>query len=91
MAPLGTVFNSSVPSGDFTLADTSEKLAKQKSGLPHSEQSPLLFVAGGSDITPMLGLITQALTQRRHVTLLYYCVTLMSHDKFVLVFILCTA
>lgn len=71
-APLGTVFNSSVPSGDFTLADTSEKLTKQKSGLPHSEQSPLLFVAGGSGITPMLGLITQALTQRRHVTLLYY-------------------
>ena len=71
-APLGTVFNSSLPSGDFTLTDTSAKLAKQKNKMPRSEQSPLLFIAGGSGITPMLGLITQALVQKRHVTLLYY-------------------
>ena len=71
-APIGTVFNSSLPSGDFTLADTSAKLAKHENKMPHSEQSPLLFIAGGSGITPMLGLITQALVQKRHVTLLYY-------------------
>lgn len=70
--PLGTVFNSSLPSGDFTLADTSAKLAKHKNKMPRSEQSPLLFIAGGSGITPMLGLISQALVQKRHITLLYY-------------------
>ncbi|WP_201554279.1 flavin reductase family protein [Psychrobacter sp. 72-O-c] len=34
--------------------------------------SPLLFIAGGSGITPMLGLITQALQYGHQVTLLYY-------------------
>ncbi len=60
-APIGTIFDSSMPSGDFTL---------QQSSL--TDQAPLLFIAGGSGITPMLGLITQALTDKRHVTLVHY-------------------
>lgn len=81
-APLGTVFDSSLPSGDFTLADTSAKLTKQKSELSRSKQSPLLFIAGGSGITPMLGLITQALAQSRTVTLLYYHRTSLAKSPF---------
>ena len=60
-APIGTIFDSSIPSGDFTL---------QQASL--ANQAPLLFIAGGSGITPMLGLITQALTDKRHVTLVHY-------------------
>lgn len=81
-ASLGTVFDSSLPSGDFTLADTSAKLTKQKSELSRSKQSPLLFIAGGSGITPMLGLITQALAQSRTVTLLYYHRTSLAKSPF---------
>ena len=81
-APLGTVFNSSLPSGDFTLADTSAQLAEQKSEPSCSKQSPLLFIAGGSGITPMLGLITQALAQSRNVTLLYYYRTSLAKAPF---------
>lgn len=61
---LGTVFDSGIPSGDFTL--------KKSQPIINSSYSPLLFIAGGSGITPMLGLITQALKQNRQVTLLYY-------------------
>lgn len=65
LAPLGTIVDTSMPSGDFTLAQaaTSDKQPALK---------PLLFIAGGSGITPMLGLITQALQERRQVTLLHY-------------------
>lgn len=65
-ALLGTIFDTSVPSGDFTLQQTAI------GDIPTSTQSPLLFIAGGSGITPMLGLITQALQARRQVTLLHY-------------------
>ncbi|WP_201588878.1 flavin reductase family protein [Psychrobacter fozii] len=69
-ASLGTIFDSSLPSGDFTLAQA--KLDTQSANqLPPAPQS-LLFIAGGSGITPMLGLITQALSQSHTVTLLYY-------------------
>ena len=81
-APLGTVFNSSLPSGDFTLADISAKLTRHTEGISRSEQSPLLFIAGGSGITTMLGLITQALAQKRHVTLLYYHRTSLAKTPF---------
>lgn len=81
-APLGTIFNSSLPSGDFTLADISAKLTRHTEGISRSEQSPLLFIAGGSGITPMLGLITQALAQKRHVTLLYYHRTSLAKTPF---------
>ena len=74
-AVIGTIFNSSLPSGEFTL---SHKLVEQQASqiselvsLTHS-QAPLLFIASGSGITPMLGLITQALQNRHQVTLLYY-------------------
>lgn len=77
-ASLGTVFDSSLPSGDFTLADTSAKLTKQNSEVSRSKQSPLLFIAGSSGITPMLGLITQALSNGHQVTLLHYSQTVSS-------------
>lgn len=60
-AAIGTIFDSSAPSGDFTLQQASS-----------ANQAPLLFIAGGSGITPMLGLITQALADKRQVTLAHY-------------------
>ena len=74
-AALGTVFNSSLPSGEFTLAH--KFLEQQASQISEplsliSAQVPLLFIASGSGITPMLGLITQALQNGHQVTLLHY-------------------
>ena len=74
-AALGTIFNSSLPSGEFTLAHT--VLAQQASQISKSLSLtpiplPLLFIASGSGITPMLGLITQALQNGHPVTLLHY-------------------
>ena len=76
-AALGTIFNSSLPSGEFTLAHI--VLAKQTSQISEpvslnslSVPAPLLFIASGSGITPMLGLITQALQNGHQVTLLHY-------------------
>ena len=74
-AAIGTIFNSSLPNGEFTLAQaTSGQQAKQISEplSPTSAQVPLLFIASGSGITPMLGLITQALQNGHLVTLLHY-------------------
>ncbi|TXD96902.1 iron-sulfur cluster-binding domain-containing protein [Psychrobacter frigidicola] len=64
-APIGTIFDSGIPSGDFTLAQASLLALSTK-------QPPLLFIASGSGITPMLGLIKQALQAERAVTLLHY-------------------
>ena len=74
-AALGTIFNSSLPSGEFTLAHS--MLAQQASQISKSLSLtpiplPLLFIASGSGITPMLGLITQALQNGHPVTLLHY-------------------
>ena len=74
-AALGTIFNSSLPSGEFTLAHS--MLAQQASQISEplpliSVSVPLLFIASGSGITPMLGLITQALQNGHPVTLLHY-------------------
>ena len=74
-AALGTIFDSSLPSGEFTLAH--RILAQQTSQISEplpltSLQAPLLFIASGSGITPMLGLITQALQNGHQVTLLHY-------------------
>jgi ferredoxin-NADP reductase len=74
-AALGTIFNSSLPSGEFTLAHT--VLAQQASQISKSLSLtpiplPLLFIASGSGITPMLGLITQALQNGHPVTLVHY-------------------
>lgn len=77
--PLGMVVNSSVPSGSFTLAQAS--LAKPTNAPINGQATAksmlknptsLLFIAGGSGITPMLGLITQALQCKYEVTLLHY-------------------
>ena len=74
-AALGTIFNSSLPSGEFTLAHS--VLAQQASQISEplpliSVSVPLLFIASGSGITPMLGLITQALQNGHPVTLIHY-------------------
>ena len=74
-AAIGTIFDSSLPMGKFTLAHT--VFAQQESQIVEplavtSVQVPLLFIAGGSGITPMLGLITQALQNGHPVTLLHY-------------------
>ena len=74
-AAIGTIFNSSLPSGEFTLAH--RVLAQQASQISEplpliSVPAPLLFIASGSGITPMLGLITQALQNGHQVTLLHY-------------------
>ena len=81
-AKLGEVFDAGIPNGDFTLEQMtlnrpSQILQSQANKLTQNtlEQSALaslLFIAGGSGITPMLGLITQALEQGYLVTLLYY-------------------
>lgn len=71
-ARIGAIFDTSVPSGEFTLAHLQSKL-NEKCVEPSSlTEVPLLFIASGSGITPMLGLITQALHQGYQVTLLYY-------------------
>jgi len=83
-ATLGAIFDSSLPTGDFTLGQaaltkqagfSTEKPSIKKLSAKNSEVknlSPLLFIAGGSGITPMLGLITQALQRGHQVILLYY-------------------
>ena len=69
---LGAVFDSNIPTGDFTLDRSHSALSLQANSSVDSVDVPLLFIASGSGITPMLGLITQALQQNRQVTLLYY-------------------
>lgn len=64
---LGSVFNSSMPSGEFTLQQINMQAEH-----PSVDRTPLLLIAGGSGITPMLGLITQALQNEHNVTLLHY-------------------
>ena len=64
VAEIGEVYDCSLPQGNFTLM-SHEVSASQ----------PLGFVASGSGITPMPGLIAEALqtgTNKRPVTLLYY-------------------
>lgn len=79
-APLGVIVDSSLPNGEFTLGYATSKM--QTTGLPSAGQSPLLCIAGGSGITPMLGLITEALAQKRDVTLLYYNRTSLTKTPF---------
>ncbi|MGP4951476.1 flavin reductase family protein [Psychrobacter sp. T6-1] len=59
-AALGDVFECSTPSGSFILPSALD------------DSAPILCIASGSGITPMLGLITQALKSGRTVTLLHY-------------------
>ncbi|WP_367109012.1 flavin reductase family protein [uncultured Psychrobacter sp.] len=67
LAPIGSVFGTSRPSGNFVLQS---RILAAKSSL--AKPAPLLCIAGGSGITPMLGLVTQALADGRQVTLLHY-------------------
>lgn len=78
-AALNTIFDSSIPSGDFTLEQASSprqiKLANRNMETKNSvseELTPILCIASGSGITPMLGLVTQALQHGHRVTLLHY-------------------
>ena len=66
---LGSIVNSSVPSSTFTLPPSPITTRIESNT---EKPVPLLFIAGGSGITPMLGLITQALENGHRVTLLYY-------------------
>lgn len=61
-AAIGTIVDTTLPSGSFTLPQEQ----------PNQPLAPLLFIAGGSGITPMLGLIEQALAIGHAVTLLSY-------------------
>jgi len=73
--PLASVVDTSLPLGHFTLEQTS--ILRQETS-ENDKPIPLLFIAGGSGITPMLGLITQALNNGHHVTLLHYSRTISS-------------
>lgn len=86
--PIGATIHSGVPTGAFTLAQAS--LAKQTSSTVEAQPAtqsalkpsvPLLFIAGGSGITPMLGLITEALQYGHQVTLLHYNRTLLFQNQ----------
>ena len=86
--PIGTTIHSGVPTGAFTLAQAS--LARRTSSTVDAQPAtqsvlkpsvPLLFIAGGSGITPMLGLITEALQYGHQVTLLHYNRTLLFQDQ----------
>ncbi|MFP3455761.1 iron-sulfur cluster-binding domain-containing protein [Psychrobacter sp. SIMBA_152] len=73
--PLASVVDTSLPLGQFTLEQTSilrYEISDNK------QLTPLLFIAGGSGITPMFGLITQALSNGYQVTLLHYSRTVSS-------------
>jgi len=72
--PLAQVVDTSLPLGHFTLEQTSVT-AKENSD--NNKSTSLLLIAGGSGITPMLGLITQALRKGHHVTLLHYSRTVL--------------
>lgn len=74
--PIGTTLQSSVPTGSFTLAQAS--LVKETE---HNQLTPLLFIASGSGITPMLGLITEALHNGHHVILLHYNRTILLQSQ----------
>ncbi|MDN3447577.1 2Fe-2S iron-sulfur cluster-binding protein [Psychrobacter sp. APC 3281] len=73
--PLASVVDTSLPLGQFTLEQTS--ILRQQIS-ENDKPIPLLFIAGGSGITPMLGLITQALSSGHQVRLLHYSRTVSS-------------
>jgi len=73
--PLASVVDTSLPLGHFTLEQTS--ILRQQIS-ENDKPVPLLFIAGGSGITPMLGLITRALNNGHQVTLLHYSRTVSS-------------
>ena len=67
---LSSIVDTSMPLGHFTLAQAKTSLDNRE---PDNQKlHPLLFVAGGSGITPMLGLIAQALADGHQVALLHY-------------------
>ncbi len=70
--PIGTALHSSVPTGSFTLAQAALAQKSLAKVAEHNQPASLLFIASGSGITPMLGLITEALYHGHQVTLLHY-------------------
>lgn len=84
--PLGTTVHSSVPAGSFTLASLAQQTSSTIQTQPAMQSAsrtstPLLFIAGGSGITPMLGLITEALQYGHQVTLLHYNRTVLFQSQ----------
>ncbi|MEN6669718.1 iron-sulfur cluster-binding domain-containing protein [Psychrobacter sp. B38] len=79
--PLGSTIHSSVPTGSFTLAQAALAQAELVKKPEHNPSAPVLFIAGGSGITPMLGLITEALQYGYQVTLLHYNRTLLLESQ----------
>lgn len=79
--PIGTILNSSVPTGSFTLAQAALPQTSLVKKTEHDQLAPLLFIASGSGITPMLGLITEALQNGHQVTLLHYNRTILLQDQ----------
>lgn len=71
-AVLGTVYDSGLPEGNFTLDAMRNPFDQQSDKVPFLSKTSLLFIASGSGITPMLGLVIQALQRKHSVTLLYY-------------------
>lgn len=75
--PIGAIINTSIPRGHFTLAQSLMTAQREASNIEHLDKenfqkNTLLFIAGGSGITPILGLITQALDNQHQVVLLHY-------------------
>jgi len=75
--PIDAIINTSIPRGHFTLAQSLMTAQREASNREHSDKdnfqkNTLLFIAGGSGITPMLGLINQALEDQHQVVLLHY-------------------
>lgn len=79
--PIGMIINSSVPTGSFTLAQASLTKQALLANSMLKKPASLLFIAGGSGITPMLGLITQALQHGHQVTLLHYNRTIVFQSQ----------
>lgn len=82
--PIGATLHSDVPTGSFTLAQASlPKQVPLSSDVQSASKklTPLLFIASGSGITPMLGLITEALKSGYQVTLLHYNRTVLFQSQ----------
>ncbi|WP_201511515.1 flavin reductase family protein [Psychrobacter alimentarius] len=79
--PIGTAIHSSIPTGSFTLAQAALAQKYLTKEPEHNQLTPLLFIASGSGITPMLGLITEALRSGHQVTLLHYNRTILLQSQ----------
>ena len=81
----GQLLECSYPRGHFAPANTYRSLLAQLlPGAPLIPQHPLVLVAGGIGITPLLPILISALAQRREVTLVHQAraaIDLLHHPK----------